>query len=610
MRRRVAAGGGSRSALLFALLLLAKSGGAPADEARGAAGVAVEATADRQDLLQVPRAASEAAAEAPVEAAQQRSYSPGSRVEMHGLSSAVSLNGMLGTVVSFDAEKGRYEISVDGSLFNKKIKASNLKPGPPDEVLSSPDARSWWAVYDCVAMASTALTLFMTVRCCCGSDGVESEAGDEGGCNLGGSKAQPSILKVEVPSNNNVCKVCKDSPPASALSSYTGVSSGLSSRGSTRTGSSGYSGSSRSSSSRRFPSKPISATAEARRQKRMREGISGLVARRPMVWPEGVDQPQDYINDRDWVNWMTKEEEEAAIVQLKELVAEFRGPKGGPEDLFLSEMTLYRYLRARKGEVEAAASMLEETIAWRRASGVAEARVDCPMCCERPGTHTWRQIGFDRRAMPVIYSCAKQEPAGTKVQPQDSNMHMLYALEEAIKTMEPGVTQWVWALDMSGFGLKHASPQLPLHMNALFSRHYPELLGTALIINAPRIFSALWSWVERFVDPNTVAKVRFVNGSREAIRPVLEELFPDDLSRWLEEEIMLNRKGKLNPQQRTWWEPPPHGCEHDPRASPFMLHCYCDPQAPRNVRTPREETPLHPFLLCCPLRVTLLCTQG
>jgi hypothetical protein len=329
-----------------------------------------------------------------------------------------------------------------------------------------------------------------------------------------------------------------------------------------------------------------------------------------MVWPEGVDQPQDYINDRDWVNWMTKEEEEAAIVQLKELVAEFRGPKGGPEDLFLSEMTLYRYLRARKGEVEAAASMLEETIAWRRASGVAEARVDCPMCCERPGTHTWRQIGFDRRAMPVIYSCAKQEPAGTKVQPQDSNMHMLYALEEAIKTMEPGVTQWVWALDMSGFGLKHASPQLPLHMNALFSRHYPELLGTALIINAPRIFSALWSWVERFVDPNTVAKVRFVNGSREAIRPVLEELFPDDLSRWLEEEIMLNRKGKLNPQQRTWWEPPPHGCEHDPRASPFMLHCYCDPQAPRNVRTPREETPLHPFLLCCPLRVTLLCTQG
>jgi hypothetical protein len=309
-----------------------------------------------------------------------------------------------------------------------------------------------------------------------------------------------------------------------------------------------------------------------------------------MVWPDGV-QPQDYINDRAWVTWMTQEEEEAALLQLKELVADIRGEKGGAADRFLSDMTLYRYLRARKGDARAAASMLEETIAWRQASGVAQDRIDCPICCERPGTHTWRQIGFDRRAMPVIYSCAKQEPAGVKVQPQDSNMHMLYALEEAIKTMEPGVTQWVWALDMSGFGMRHASPQLPLHMNALFSRHYPELLGTALIINAPRIFSALWSWVERFVDPNTVAKVRFVNGTRETIRPVLQEIFPDDLAEWLEEEIVLNKKSKLIPQQSTWWEPPPHGADHDPRASPFMLHCYCDPQAPRNVSSERSTHP-------------------
>lgn len=296
----------------------------------------------------------------------------------------------------------------------------------------------------------------------------------------------------------------------------------------------------------------------------MREEISGLVARRPMVWPEGV-KPQDYINERDWVTWMTKEEEEAAIVELKALVADFRGEVGGPVDLFLSDMTLYRYLRARKGDSQAAASMLEETIAWRQASGVAQDRIDCPMCCERPGTHTWRQIGFDRRAMPVIYSCAKQEPPGVKVQPQDSNMHMLYALEEAIKTMEPGVTQWVWALDMSGFGMRHASPQLPLHMNALFSRHYPELLGTALIINAPRLFSAVWSWIERFVDANTVAKVRFVSGTREAIRPVLQEMFPDDLAQWLEDEVMLNRRSRLSAEQTSWWKAPPHGCDHDPR---------------------------------------------
>ena len=185
---------------------------------------------------------------------------------------------------------------------------------------------------------------------------------------------------------------------------------------------------------------------------------------------------------------------------------------------------------------------------------------------------------------------------------------MLYALEEAIKTMEPGVTQWVWALDMSGFGLKHASPMLPLHMNALFSRHYPELLGTALIINAPRVFSGLWSWIKRYVDPNTVSKVRFLNGSRADLRPVLREMFPDDLASWLEDEIMANRKSKLAPSQKQYWKEPPAGCggaqlpdgggpeepeegmpagDHDPRASPYMIHTYFDPQGPRNVsRTP------------------------
>ena len=35
---------------------------------------------------------------------------------------------------------------------------------------------------------------------------------------------------------------------------------------------------------------------------------------------QGVDAPQDYINERDWVEWMTEEEEKEAISQLNELV--------------------------------------------------------------------------------------------------------------------------------------------------------------------------------------------------------------------------------------------------------------------------------------------------
>ena len=566
-----------RALPLLVLLLLATA----------AVGGGGTATMDRAAEL------SAAVADAEPPEPKEASYAPGARIEIHGLQSDQALNGLLGTAVSpLDAETNRVEISVDGAFFSKKIKPANLKAAPPSSGGDQVDNRGWWAVYDAVAVVWALLTIGLTARCCgvdvcCGL--CASEDDNEGATDRPKPTKSP-WLAVEVPPASGKdgarppASPGKISPPASAMSSYSaGTPEWASSRGSqsSRTGSSG-------SSSRRFPSKPkpAGAVAEARRQKRMRDG---LVARRPMVFPEGVDKPQDYINERDWVEWMTKEEEKEAYSQLNDLVSEFRGEKGCPEDRFLCEMTLYRYLRARKGDVEAAASMLEETVAWRRASGVAEETIDCPMCCERPGTHTWRQIGFDRRAMPVIYSCARQEPPGTKVLPQDSNNHMLYALEEAIKTMEPGVTQWVWALDMTGFGLNHASPQLPLHMNALFSRHYPELLGTALIINAPRVFAGLWSWVKRFVDPNTVAKVRFINGNRESIRGVLLEMFPEDLANWLEEEIVANRKGKMAPQQKQWWEPPPHGCDHDPRASPHMLHTYLDPQAPRNNHRPHPS---------------------
>lgn len=46
------------------------------------------------------------------------------------------------------------------------------------------------------------------------------------------------------------------------------------------------------------------------------------------------------------------------------------------------------------------------------------------------------------------------------------------------------------------------------------ARHYPERLGYALIISAPWLFNATWTAMKTFVDPVTVAKVRFVKVRR------------------------------------------------------------------------------------------------
>ncbi len=54
------------------------------------------------------------------------------------------------------------------------------------------------------------------------------------------------------------------------------------------------------------------------------------------------------------------------------------------------------------------------------------------------------------------------------------------------------------------------NPRLAAATNRIMSRHYPERLGYALILNAPWIFNATWVAMKAFMDTETSAKVGFV----------------------------------------------------------------------------------------------------
>ena len=228
---------------------------------------------------------------------------------------------------------------------------------------------------------------------------------------------------------------------------------------------------------RRFPSKPVGSPAKAAAKWQNAASVGVAATRAATRTPGEGEQPQRYCEERDSVTWQTAEEEAVAFRELRRRVELFRqeytndatNPVGSTE--WLTEGCLMRYLRANKGAVDVAATMLEETCAWREAAD--PMHIDCGLCCDVTGTHTWRQIGFDKQARPVVYSCPKQEPVGAKNNPHDSCAHITFALEEAAKTMAEGVEQWTWAMDMSGFGLRHADPRFPAYMGPLFSKHYP-----------------------------------------------------------------------------------------------------------------------------------------
>ena len=70
-----------------------------------------------------------------------------------------------------------------------------------------------------------------------------------------------------------------------------------------------------------------------------------------------------------------------------------------PSGYLDTDLTVKRFLDARP-TFEAAAAMLANTLRWRN-----EGRylTGCSSCLATPGTHVWRQIGFDNERRPAIF---------------------------------------------------------------------------------------------------------------------------------------------------------------------------------------------------------------
>lgn len=65
-------------------------------------------------------------------------------------------------------------------------------------------------------------------------------------------------------------------------------------------------------------------------------------------------------------------------------------------------------------------------------------------------------------------------------------------------------------LDVGGIKIKDFNKDLRRMLKNLLglaSDNYPETMGKMFIINAPTIFTIIWTFIKRVVDPRTVAKI-------------------------------------------------------------------------------------------------------
>ncbi|SAL95207.1 hypothetical protein [Absidia glauca] len=173
---------------------------------------------------------------------------------------------------------------------------------------------------------------------------------------------------------------------------------------------------------------------------------------------------------------------------------------------FLTDATLHRYMRARKWDFEAAKTMLEATIHWRR-----DFKPDLlDPTYIRPEAETGKMYynGFDLAGRPLWIMRPRHQNSKDN---ERQIKHIVFCLERGIRLMPAGVETIDIIIDFKGaLASHHPSLATSKKFLEILSNHYPERLGYALIVKSPWFFLTSFKLVSPFIDPVTRAKIKFV----------------------------------------------------------------------------------------------------
>mmetsp|Transcript_9924 Transcript_9924/g.33145 ORF Transcript_9924/g.33145 Transcript_9924/m.33145 type:complete len:268 (-) Transcript_9924:237-1040(-) len=164
-----------------------------------------------------------------------------------------------------------------------------------------------------------------------------------------------------------------------------------------------------------------------------------------------------------------------------------------------------RFLRAENGNVAKVVKRMLVTMEWRNKTH--PENVVCQACIKNHRAHDLRLIDSDRYGRPVLYNCFRCCDAR---EPTVLLAHFTQEIERAIAVMQAPVETIVWICDFEGFGMRDAmDPRFSVSLINMFQTHYPERLGAIVCLDAPRLFSGLWSLAKRLLSPSTQRKIYF-----------------------------------------------------------------------------------------------------
>lgn len=234
-------------------------------------------------------------------------------------------------------------------------------------------------------------------------------------------------------------------------------------------------------------------------------------------------------------------------------------------DTWFDEVTILRFLRARRFNVEKAIEQFTATDVWRKEIDLEHLFQSATADeLDQSRRHYPRFLGRrDKHGRPIFVlrpgsldAERQKEMFGVPLKRQFERIAILTELmnrlwlplasflletEHPIKQGEPKdihqnpriISEVTSIVDLGGASLS-TMWTLRNHLkqaSVLNSAHYPETLGTLALVNVPAFFTTIWGWIQKWFDEGTRNKMFIVDANQLKQGKLHEIIHPSDLPR-------------------------------------------------------------------------------
>lgn len=266
------------------------------------------------------------------------------------------------------------------------------------------------------------------------------------------------------------------------------------------------------------------------------------------TYPPNEDQMQQQVISNEGEVYSTKIKDDSST--STKLEDKFQHQESSPPDLpspcpdestttiptASSEDTVpFRFIRATKGDLEAAKVRYNSTLKWRQEIGMdtilqePHKKFDA---IKANYPHFFHLRGKKNECCyfekPAKMNLKRLKQEGIKM--DDLLRHYALCCEYMWTKIESGEDgRSIYVIDLEGIGFRDFAGEVvdfTKRASSFTAEHYPERSGSIFVINVPSWFSIIWSVVKPMVDEVTKEKISILKVGKDAITKALAEKIP------------------------------------------------------------------------------------